>query len=232
MTETPREKPDQHTLTPRQSAGGLLRIVITGGPGAGKTALIEVLRRNVCSHVALVPESATIVFGGGFPRLRDDHGRRAAQRAIFHVQRELESLYDPVCPRVMLCDRGTIDGLAYWPGAEEDFCRSVGILREDEMLRYDAVIHLRPPPAHGGYQNGNNPLRIETAAEALAVDERIAHAWRGHPHRSFIESTSDFLLKVRRALRVIRGLLPVECRAAVRSPRSCGRRGATAPLEL
>jgi len=207
-----------------------VRIVITGGPGAGKTALIEVLRRNVCAHVALIPESATIVFGGGFPRLRDDRGRRAAQRAIFHVQRELEETVEPTGPtRVMLCDRGTIDGLAYWPGAEEEFCRAVGIAREDELFRYDAVIHMRPPSANGGYTN-DNPLRIETPEEARAVDERIAHAWRGHPHRTFIDSTPDFLLKVRRALRVIRGLLPLECRAAARSPRSCGERGHTAPL--
>lgn len=208
-----------------------VRIVITGGPGAGKTALIEVLRRNVCSHVALIPESATIVFGGGFPRLRDERGRRAAQRAIFHVQRELEELVDPTGPtRVVLCDRGTVDGLAYWPGAEEEFLRSVGISREDEIHRYDAVIHMRVPPPSGGYENHNNRLRIETPEEARAIDERIVHAWRGHPHRTFIDATPDFLLKVRRALRVIRGLLPLECRAAARSPRSCGQRGHTAPL--
>lgn len=201
-----------------------VRIVVTGGPGAGKTALIEVLRRNVCAHVVLVPESATIVFGGGFPRRRDDRGQRAAQRVIFHVQRELEELVDPTGPtRVMLLDRGTLDGLAYWPGEEEDFCRAVGITREDELFRYDAVIHMRPPSASGGYTNGNNPLRIETPEEAHAIDEKITDAWRGHPHRTFIDSTPDFLLKVRRALRVIRGLLPLDCRAAARSPRSCGQ---------
>jgi adenylylsulfate kinase-like enzyme len=42
-------------------------IVVTGGPGAGKTALLEVARKALCSHVALLPEAATILFGGGFP---------------------------------------------------------------------------------------------------------------------------------------------------------------------
>lgn len=212
-----------------------VRIVITGGPGAGKTALIEVLRRNVCAHVSLIPEAATIVFSGGFPRARDEHGRRAAQRAIFHVQRELEELFGggpdgeaATLPRAVLCDRGTVDSLAYWPGAEEDFCRGVGISREDELSRYDAVIHMRTPAATSGYPL-TNPLRIETAEEARVIDERIAHAWRGHPHRTFIDSTPDFLLKVRRALRVVRGLLPLECRAAARSPRSCGTRGTVSP---
>lgn len=44
------------------------RIVLTGGPGAGKTAVLEMMRKTLCEHVVVVPESAGIVFGGGFPR--------------------------------------------------------------------------------------------------------------------------------------------------------------------
>ena len=91
------------------------RIVLTGGPGAGKTALLELIRQAFCSHVTVLPEAAGIVFGGGFPREDDDECRRAAQRAIFHVQRELEAVGDSHSPAVVLCDRGTIDGLATGP---------------------------------------------------------------------------------------------------------------------
>lgn len=59
-----------------------------GGPGAGKTALLELIRQSFCSHVKILPEAAGIVFGGGFPRESEPTCRRAAQRAIFHVQRE------------------------------------------------------------------------------------------------------------------------------------------------
>ena len=35
------------------------RVVLTGGPGAGKTALLELIRRSFCSHVKILPEAAT-----------------------------------------------------------------------------------------------------------------------------------------------------------------------------
>jgi hypothetical protein len=58
-------------------------VVITGGPGAGKTAVLELVARSFCPHVAILPEAATIVFGGGFPRHTTTVGLMAAQRAIY-----------------------------------------------------------------------------------------------------------------------------------------------------
>lgn len=68
------------------------RIVLTGGPGSGKTACIELARRVFSHHVTTLSEAAGIVFGGGFPREPDVIARRCAQRAIFHVQVELERI--------------------------------------------------------------------------------------------------------------------------------------------
>jgi predicted ATPase len=87
------------------------RLVLTGGPGAGKTAALELIRRaSFCEHIQIVPDAAGIVFGGGFPRRRDTGGRKAAQRAIFHVQRELEEIGAADNAAIVLCDRGTVDG--------------------------------------------------------------------------------------------------------------------------
>ena len=98
------------------------RIVLTGGPGAGKTAVLEVIRKAMCRHVHVLPESAGILFGGGFPRGRAPELRRAAQRAIFHVQRNLEDMQAALFPdHILLCDRGTLDGAAYWPDDDGDF---------------------------------------------------------------------------------------------------------------
>jgi len=190
------------------------RVVLTGGPGAGKTALLELIRQSFCSHVRVLPESASIVFGGGFPREDDPPVRRAAQRAIFHIQRELESLDDRGNPAMVLCDRGTIDGLAYWPGPPEEFWPSVGTTVDDELARYDAVIHLRTPPIEHGY-NHQNPLRTESAAMAAEVDVRIAAAWAAHPRRFTVKSSADFLDKATRALQFLRQELPECCRRHV-----------------
>lgn len=186
------------------------RIVLTGGPGAGKTAVLELIRQYFCSHVKVLPEAAGIIFGGGFPRGDASEQRRAAQRAIFYVQRELEAAADGNNPAIVLCDRGTVDGAAYWPGPE-DLWVAVGTKRDEQLARYHAVIHLRTPTADGGY-NHQNPLRIESAVEAAAVDARIADSWAGHPRRFVVEPTSDFLAKARRALAVLREELPECCR--------------------
>jgi predicted ATPase len=178
------------------------RIVITGGPGAGKTASLEVARRALCEHVGFARESASIVFGGGFPRESRESAASAAQRAIFHVQRELETLFDDRPDlQLVLCDRGTVDCAAYWPRAEEEFYHELGTTHAAELARYVAVIHLRPPRAGDGYQRTG--LRIESAAEAARIDGRIEHAWRGHPRRFFIDHTHDFPAKVRRFLVIV-----------------------------
>lgn len=189
------------------------RIVLTGGPGAGKTAVLELVHHAVCRHVKVLPEAAGILFGGGFPRGGSALARRSAQRAIFHIQRELEVAMSELDAAILLCDRGTVDGMAYWPGPD-DFFATVGTTRLDEIARYDAVIHLRTPAGEDGY-NRSNPLRVETAAEAAAIDRRIAEAWSGHPHIHVVDSTRDFLAKVQQALAVLRDELPECCRRSL-----------------
>lgn len=190
------------------------QVVLTGGPGAGKTALLELIRQSFCSHVKVLPEAAGVVFGGGFPREDDQACRRAAQRAIFHVQRELEVTADNHHPAIVLCDRGTIDGLAYWPGPPEEFWSSLGETLDGELRRYHAVIHLQTPTLEQGY-NHQNPLRTESATTAAEIDTRIARAWESHPRRFSVESSTDFLDKVARALQILRGEMPECCRGHV-----------------
>ena len=188
-----------------------LRVVLTGGPGAGKTALLELIRQSFCSHVRVLPESAGIVFGGGFPREDAPSSRRAAQRAIYFVQRELENVADGHHPAVTLCDRGTLDGLAYWPGNQDEFWSSVSTTRELEFSRYAAVIHLRTPSADFGY-NRANPLRTESAETAAAIDARIFDVWQHHPRRFVIDSAANFLDKAALALAIVRAEIPECCR--------------------
>ena len=128
-------------------------VVLTGGPGAGKTAILELIGHFFCHHVRVLPESAGVVFGGGFPRDKQPELQRAAQRAIFYVQRELETCGAIGRPAIMLCDRGTVDGCAYWPGPG-DFFDALGTSAAEQLKRYDAVIHLRTPRDAEGVQPG------------------------------------------------------------------------------
>lgn len=191
------------------------RVVLTGGPGAGKTAVLELIRLFFCEHVKTLPESAGIVFGGRFPRNHRDTVMQAAQRAIYHVQRELESTADSENAAVLLCDRGTIDCSAYWVG-DGDLFTSVGTTREAELSRYDTVIHLRTPSSARDY-NQDNPLRIESLEEAAAVDARIFEQWSGHPRRLVVAATEDFLSKASHVLALLREEVPDCCRHHVRT---------------
>jgi len=185
------------------------RVVLTGGPGAGKTATLEMIRQTFCAHVRVLPEAAGILFTGGFPRMFEGEPLKAAQRAIFYVQRELEVAAQDNAA-ILLCDRGTVDGLAYWPGPES-FFSALGTTREEQFARYRLVIHLRTPSEGGGY-NRSNPLRIESAAEAAAIDERILHAWDGHPNRIVVPNATAFLTKATRVVELITDALPRCCR--------------------
>lgn len=181
----------------------LRKIVLTGGPGAGKTAVLEVIRRHFWKNVVVLPEAATLLYSGGFPRDTSAITCRGAQRAIYYVQRELERIAEEHDgDNILLCDRGTLDGLAYWPSPAEDWFRDLQTTMSAEYARYDVVIHLRVPSSRNGY-NHDNPMRIETPRQAHAIDERIESIWSGHPRRFIIEATDDFIAKAARAVALV-----------------------------
>ncbi|MEZ4474272.1 MAG: ATP-binding protein [bacterium] len=187
-------------------------VAVTGGPGAGKTAVLEMALRTLCPHVAVLPEAASMIFGGGFPREGSPTARAAAQRAIFHVQRELETLVlAEARVGLALCDRGTLDGVAYWPGDAASYWAALGADRATELARYHAVIHLQTPSDSQGY-NHQNVVRTESPEEARALDDRIQAAWEGHPRRMVVTSRDDFMEKAIEALRLIGEQVPACCR--------------------
>lgn len=186
-------------------------VVLTGGPGAGKTAVLELVAKVLCEHVAVLPEAASILFGGGFWRLDSRSGRMAAQRAIYHVQAELQTLVlEEKKWSMALCDRGTLDGLAYWPGKESEFFASLHTSLEKELEKYRAVIHLCSPSAENGY-NFQNPVRVESADLAAKIDSRINDIWKTHPNYHVIESTDDFITKAHQAIELIQSFVQECC---------------------
>lgn len=189
------------------------RVVLTGGPGAGKTAVLEFVALAFCRHVTLLPEAAGVLFKGGFPRNGSNSRLRAAQQAIFHVQRQLEEGTVEGNAAIVVCDRGTPDGAAYWPGPDS-LWDAVGTTLEAEFARYDRVIHLRTPADGNGY-NYRNPLRVESPREAMEIDRRIAEIWEGHERYEEVPATDDFLEKARHALNLLRAELPECCRDSV-----------------
>ena len=184
------------------------RIVLTGGPGGGKTTAGDIFRREYREEVVLVPEAATILFSGGFPRLNQPDAVRSTQRAIFHLQRNLEELYTATSPQnVLLCDRGTLDGGAYWPEGTDDFLMQMGIEQHNEMARYDAVLFFESAAVGGSSIEGGNPVRTEDLEEAARLDAKIRKIWSAHPHFYVVPHHASFFDKLQQALKMLHDLL-------------------------
>lgn len=180
---------------------GRCRIVLTGGPGGGKTTAADLFRREIGERVVIVPEAGTMVFAGGFPRSKERQAIVAAQKAIYHVQRNLEDVQSALFPdRILLCDRGTVDGGAYWPGDAHDFFETLGTTLDDELDRYDAVIFFESAAVGGMSIEGGNPIRNESMKEAVALDERLKKLWSQHPRFILIPHNPSFFKKITFAL--------------------------------
>lgn len=180
------------------------RIVLTGGPGGGKTTAVDLFRREIGEGVVVVPEAATLMFNGGFPRYAELDAVRHSKRAIYHVQRNLEDIQSTRYPdRILLCDRGTIDGAAYWPESDGDFFEALGTSLEEELARYDGVIFFESAAVGGLGIEGGNPARRESLAEAAALDARLRTFWSQHERFVLVHHHPSFLRKISVGLAIL-----------------------------
>lgn len=180
------------------------RIVLTGGPGGGKTTAADLFRREIGERVVIVPEAATMMFSGGFPRYSEADAICSTQRAIYHVQYNLEKIQAAKYPnRILLCDRGTIDGAAYWPGKSEDFFKEMNTSLESELSNYDGVIFFETAAAGGMGIEGGNPVRRETLNQAVKIDRKLHQLWSSHPNFIEVHHNESFFKKISYGLAIL-----------------------------
>jgi hypothetical protein len=188
--------------------GAPLRIVLTGGPGGGKTTAADLFGREIGEDVTLVPESATILFAGGFPRVGESGAQRSVQRAIFEVQRSLEDVQSKLFPdRILLCDRGTVDGAAYWPDGVDGFFEAMGSTHEAELARYDVVLFFETAATGGMAMRSGNRYRTESDEEAVDLDRRLRALWSPHPNFHLVPHNPSFLRKITVGLAILESVV-------------------------
>ena len=113
-------------MSSQTNSSAMKKIAITGGPSGGKTTLIDALKKEFGQKIKIAPEAASILYKGGFPRIKNYSGYFHAQKAILTTQNELEHLLMENFPeRLLVCDRGSLDSLAYWPDTEEHFFKTI-----------------------------------------------------------------------------------------------------------
>ena len=186
------------------------KIVITGGPGSGKTVITAALAAEQPDRFVLVPEAATQVYTllqTRWDKL-DRAGQHDAQRRMYRLQLEQESRLAEQHPdKILLLDRGTVDGSAYWPEGPEAFWQDIGTTHEAELARYDAVILLETCAVLGLYDGDNsNFCRFEDAAAAVRSSDFLKTLWAAHPRVVYVDSypqLDDKIAKVRSALDLV-----------------------------
>src|SRR6266550_3568365 len=176
------------------------RIVLTGGPGAGKTRISSTVAAADPQRYVRVPEAATQIYDllqTRWDRL-DLPGRRDVQRRIYHLQREQEDALATAHPdKILLLDRGTIDGAAYWPEGPDDYWRDLGTTAADELKRYDAVIWLQTSATLGLYDHdASNPCRFEHPEAAIASGNLLNMLWKNHPRVLHVDAFPDLNAKI------------------------------------
>src|SRR3954464_6729220 len=126
------------------------RIVLTGGPCAGKTSALSRLRARLQTYgrrVYTTSEASTLMLdGGAFVVGTTPSQQKTYQAGVLRITRAIEdallAFARSVGDRaVLVCDRGAMDGKAYIPASLWD-----ELLRETENAeaalrdgRYDAV---------------------------------------------------------------------------------------------
>jgi CYTH domain-containing protein len=203
-------------------AAHVFRIVLTGGPCAGKsTALAHITERlrSFGCQVFCSPEASTLLLGAGAEVASAPLAQmKTFQRGILRVSLALEDSLLAFArgtgrPAVLICDRGAMDGAAYvsaeaWSEVLAEMGLGVVELRDQ---RYDAVIHLvtAAEGAEAFYGTQSNAVRYETIEQARAVDLRLRNAWLGHPRLRIIDNSTSFDEKVRRVVAAVSAVVGV-----------------------
>jgi len=194
------------------------KLVITGGPCAGKTTVLAALREEFGTQLVYVPEAATMLLDSGFPAPGRDlewslAWQEALQSAVLPLQRSLESAYTLVARQnkasLMVCDRGVLDGAAYIEGGLEEFCQRFRVEFGAELHRYSAVIHLESlaviePERYGKTGNRN---RFESMEEAQQLDARTRAAWAKHQRHILVGGKRGIEGKIAEVIGVVKALV-------------------------
>ena len=188
------------------------RIVLTGGPGAGKTVVSARLAQRRPDRYVVVPEAATQVYAHlntTWTHL-DLPGRYDAQRRMYHLQVAQEDRLAAAHPhKILLLDRGTVDGATYWPDGPDAFWKDLHTTLHAQLQRYDAVVLLQTCAALGEtFYDGNasNFCRFEDASEALKAEQRLHHLWQQHPRLFHVNAYPELEEKVDAVEAVLQGI--------------------------
>lgn len=192
------------------------KFVITGGPCAGKTEAVKIIKQDLIKKglkVIAVPETATELISSEITPW--EVGRNKFQFLLLErsLNKEITAEKAAECfdqDVVIIYDRGLLDGKAYMQA--EPFMNELKKYNEDEKTvldRYNAVFHL-VTTANGAedfYTLANNEARTESIKDAIKLDDRLIDIWSNHKNFKIIDNSTNFELKMKRLINEIDNII-------------------------
>lgn len=194
------------------------KIVITGGPCAGKSTALSRIQEEFTElgyTVLFISETATELINGGVApwtcKTSDDF-----QKFLIKLQIEKEKIFElsansmPSEKVLIVCDRGMLDNKAYMtPDAFSNTLYELKLNEVEIRDNYDAVFHLvtAADGAEEFYTTANNTARTETPQQAIELDRKLLSAWTGHPHLRVIDNSTNFENKIKKLITEISSFL-------------------------
>ena len=192
------------------------KFVITGGPCAGKTEAVKIIKQDLIKKglkVIAVPETATELISSEITPW--ELGRNKFQFLLLERSLNKEITAEKVAECfdqdvVIIYDRGLLDGKAYMQA--EPFMNELKKYNEDEKTvldRYNAVFHL-VTTANGAedfYTLANNEARTESIEEAINLDNKLKDIWSSHKNFKIIDNSTNFELKMKRLINEIDNII-------------------------
>jgi CYTH domain-containing protein/thymidylate kinase len=192
----------------------IFNICITGGPCAGKTSILALIRQELEDlglNVVFSSEVATDLIQAGLTPSKI--GAELFQTILLEKMFAQERFFNLACQKaglgrtIIIYDRGAMDTKAYV--GDQTFERILKKLHCKEVYlrdkRYDGVIFLRSVAVDKPhlYTVANNSARSETAEQAKQMDVETLRAWTGTPHLAIIDNSTDLIGKARRTVQEI-----------------------------
>ena len=195
----------------------IVTIVLTGGPHAGKSTVLNAILEEFSGNVTAVPETASLLLNSGFTA--PGHTMKwtpewqiAFERAITVLQPAIEDAMRINAEfhghRLIVFDRGILDAAAYLSAGLDDLIK-LGVDIQKTMERYDAVIHLESlatakPELYG---KAGNEQRFEPLERAQEIERTTREVWKGHKKHIILDGGKGVSHKISSVLGIAKFLM-------------------------
>lgn len=230
MPGAPPEAPASVAPAAAAAAGPapVVRVLLTGGPGAGKSSALATLRDRISKRgfqAVVVPENATALLdnsGGYDPSWHGTPMHVKLQQTFLRFQMQHEDTYcsfaelRPGRPHLLLHDRGCLDGRLFCSDEQwTQVLEGVGVTEEELLKRYDLVIHMTSVAA--GMENlydygpgSSNPARYHTPEQARHADVLAQEIYAKHPHVRVVPNFPEFSMKMEAVVQCVTEAVQVD----------------------